>query len=616
MNISNNNKIIDCHRAYLCQFALFVIVRFMYFRLDIICDTIYKMFMRDEKYFLHPAHEWQRRYEAIRASFVERLPARVVAERFGYTAAYIHLLRHQFTHGKIDFSEPVSEGKTNRRGVNSALRLKVCNWRRYNLSAGEITQLLSEEGVEISIRTIERVLAEEGFPKLPRRSKLKIGLTVKGAEVPSVSQAVTISELERKPFECEDAGVFLFAPFIESLNMQEIVRKAGLPGTKSIPAISYFLSFLALKLLGTERYAHVGDHAFNPGLGLFSGLNVIPKCTSMSTYSYGLDSIHIERLQEAFVRQAHRLRLYDGNIINMDFHTVPHFGDESVLEKHWAGARGKVMKGALTLFAQDAGSKLILYTAADIKREESDDQVISFLSFWKKIRRGVKPTLIFDSKFTTYSRLSYLNAHGIKFITLRRRGKNLLDEVNDLGPWKRINIAHAKRKYPNPLVNESFITLREYDGQLRQVIVRGNGHEKPAFLITNDFDSPMELLVGNYARRWRVENGISEAVNFFHLNSLSSPILTKVHFDVAMTMIADTLYSMLAGKLRGFEYCDAQKIYRHFVRGKANIDIGNGNITVTFPRKAHNPILRAVPWKLMPESLSWMNGARLNLKFK
>jgi hypothetical protein len=35
--------------------------------------------MRDENYFLHPVHEWQRRYEALRASFVDRLPAKVVA---------------------------------------------------------------------------------------------------------------------------------------------------------------------------------------------------------------------------------------------------------------------------------------------------------------------------------------------------------------------------------------------------------------------------------------------------------------------------------------------------------------------------------------------------------
>jgi len=45
------------------------------------------------------------------------------------------------------------------------------------------------------------------------------------------------------------------------------------------------------------------------------------------------------------------------------------------------------MKAALTLFAQDAASKLILYSAADIRRSESDDQVLAFLAFWKKIRR-------------------------------------------------------------------------------------------------------------------------------------------------------------------------------------------------------------------------------------
>jgi len=572
--------------------------------------------MRDESYFLRPVHEWQRRYEALRASFVDRLPAKVVAERFGYSANYIHLLRHQFIHEKIDFSEPVAEGKAVRRRVNSKIRLKICNWREHRLSAGEITQLLSEEGVELSVRTVERVLAEEGFPKLPRRSRLKLGLTVKGAKVPAISQAIAVAETVQKPFDCESAGVFLFTPFIEKLNISNIVKTAGLPGTKMIPAISYFLSFLALKLIGTERYAHMGDHGFDAGLGLFAGLNVLPKCTAMSTYSYGLDAVHLLKLQKAFVKQAHKLRLYDSSIINLDFHTIPHFGDESVLQKHWAGARNKKMKGALTLFAQDAASKLILYTAADIERDESDDQVLVFLSFWKSIRRGIKPTFIFDSKFTTYEKLSQLNALGIKFITLRRRGKNLIEQVDKLKSWKRINIPHAKRKYPYPLVHESFIALREYEGELRQVIVRGNGHEKPAFLISNDFDTTVELLVSNYSRRWRVENVISEAVKFFNLNALSSPILVKVHFDVVMTMIADTLYNMLAQKLRGFQDCDAPKIFRHFVKGKANITMKNEKLTVTYPRRAHNPILRAVPWHRLPNSISWLDSVNLNLKFK
>jgi hypothetical protein len=151
---------------------------------------------------------------------------------------------------------------------------------------------------------------------------------------------------------------------------------------------------------------------------------------------------------------------------------------------------------------------------------------------------------------------------------------------------------------------------------LRQIIVRGNGHEKPAFLITNDFDSPVELVVRNYSRRWRIENGIAEAVKFFPLNSLSSPILIKVHFDVVMTVIDDTLYSMLASRLRGFERCDAQTIYRHFMQGKAIVTVSRGKIVISYPKRAHNPILRGVRWERMPETLPGRPDVRLSMEFK
>ncbi len=572
--------------------------------------------MLDATYFLHPRVDWQRRYEALRASLVDRLPARAVGERFGYSSGYIHLLRHLFRTGKFDFAEPPAEGKARRRAISRDVRDKIRTWRASRLSAGEIAQLLMEEGVEVSVRTVERVLTEEGFPKLPRRTGLKVGMTVKGASVPTTSEVVTIADVDGQQFESTSAGVFIFAPFLAQLGIGDIVQEAGLPGTKVIPALNYLLSFLALKLLGNERYAHVGDHAFDPGVGLFAGLNAMPKCTAMSTYSYGLDAAHILRLQAAFVKRAETLGLYDGRIVNLDFHSVPHFGDESVLEQHWAGARGKVMKGALTLFAQDAQSKLILYTAADIHRVEADDQVTNFLDFWRKVRRGVAPMLVFDSRFTTYAKLSQLNAAGVKFITLRRRGDALIRNAAKLEGFKRIHIPHPKRKYPNPEVYESRITLkRGYEGELRQVIIRGNGREKPTLLISNDFDMPVELLVGNYARRWRVENGIAEAVKFFHLNALSSPILIKVHFDVALTMIADTLYTMLARKLRGFEECDAPSLYRHFIEGKGTIAVDGSRLTVTFPRRAHNPILRNVPWAKLPSRLPSLEEAELLLQF-
>ena len=124
--------------------------------------------MNDATFFTHPIPDWQRRYEALRASFVDRLPAHIVAERFHYSPPYVRLLRHRFTTGKLDFSEPVPEGLTTRRRVDATTREKIKTYRSRQLSAGDIVECLSDEGTEISVRTVERVLREEGFPKLPR----------------------------------------------------------------------------------------------------------------------------------------------------------------------------------------------------------------------------------------------------------------------------------------------------------------------------------------------------------------------------------------------------------------------------------------------------------------
>lgn len=569
----------------------------------------------DEKYFLRPTANWQRRYEALRASVVERLPAEAVARRFGFTTSYIYLLRHQFRKGLITFEEPAAPGRTARRRVDRAARQQIRAAREASLCAGEIAQLLHDQGLELSVSTVERVLKEEGFPKLPRRTHLKMGVNRQGALVPEKARRIEAGAAPGPAWECDYAGAFLFLPWIELLGLPQIVARAQLPGSTMVPPLSYFLSLLGLKLLGAERLSHVGDYSFDRGLGLFAGLNVLPKCTAVSTYSYSLDDAHLGRFQEEFFKQGHKLGLYREKAINLDFHTVPHYGDESVLETHWAGARGKRLKGALTMFAQDAASKLILYNDADLKRSEADDAVLEFVAFYQKVRRALPDTLIFDSKFTTYDNLAKLDAQGVKFITLRRRGKNLIKAAEKIKEWKRISVPHAKRKYPHPLVHESMIELKEFQRPLRQVIVKGNGHEQPSFLITNDNQQMVERLVGDYARRWRVENGIAEAVKFFHLNALSSPILVKVHFDLLLTMVADTLYYLLAQNLRGFEDCDAPRIYRHFIQGKATITLTNHDITLTFPRRAHNPLLRKVPWQNLPNRVSWLDGRRLNFRF-
>ena len=137
-----------------------------------------------------------------------------------------------------------------------------------------------------------------------------------------------------------------------------------------------------------------------------------------------------------------------------------------------------------------------------------------------------------------------------------------------------------------------------------------------AMMCTNDLRAPVEVLIGRYARRWNVENVIAEAAKFFHLNALSSPILVKVHFDVVLTAIADTFYYLLAQRLRGFEECNAPQIFRHLIHGKGEVTVTGDEILVRYPRRAHNPQLRAVPWNQLPQRISWLGNRQLRLQWQ
>lgn len=194
--------------------------------------------MKDGKFFTHPVHDWQRRYDALRASFVERLPARAVGERFNYSPTYVRLLRHLFMQGKIDFAEPVAEGKTRRRRVDAAIREKIRDWRWQKLSAGEITECLSEDGHEIFVHTVERVLREEGFPKLPRRTRLKMKITVKGGRGSRQNQEDHPPGDQRPEDSLRQRRPVSVCPFVGQLEFDKIIRSAGLPGSKIIAGIA------------------------------------------------------------------------------------------------------------------------------------------------------------------------------------------------------------------------------------------------------------------------------------------------------------------------------------------------------------------------------------------
>lgn len=570
------------------------------------------------RYFAHPQSPGQKQYEALRAFYLDNLPARVVADRFGYTVPSFNALKQKFKSGKLSFKFTEKPGPQGSR-LPKEIQQRIFEIRRlHNLSSYRIAEILAIEGHEVNPRTISRLLQKAGFPPVPRRAKIEIGETILGAKVPQEAQILASESLEGRTVECTVGGIFLFIPLVERLGLPKIVEKAALPGSKQIPPLQYFLSFLALKLIGKERLSQINDLSFDRGMGLFAGLNVLPKCTAISDYSYRLDSLILNRLLRSFVRQMNHQHVCGSDTINLDFHAIPHYGEESVLQTQWVPTKGKRLKGALTLFAQDCESTVFNYAQADILRSEASGQILSFVKFWKKVHGKLTSTLVFDSKLTSYEHLNTLNEMDIQFITLRRRGSKLVAGVDKIpqSHWKKLHLDIPKRKYKTPFVYESDIELPGYDDKLRQVVMKGTGREHPSFLITNDFHSSVDSIIFRYAKRWRIENGIAEAVKFFSLNALSSPVLIKIHFDLLMTMIAHSLYHFISQRLRGFEECRASTIFRKFINMKAEVAIRNGNIIVKFPRRAHNPIIKAAQLDKVPCEISWLGKRKMIFEFR
>ena len=174
----------------------------------------------------------------------------------------------------------------------------------------------------------------------------------------------------------------------------------------------------------------------------------------------------------------------------------------------------------------------------------------------------------------------------------------------------------VSREYRNLKINEQKVSLSKYTGNIRQIIVTGNGRELPMVLITNDTKSSAKDIITTYTKRWRIENNIQENVDFFNLNALSSPVIVKVNFDIAITLIANSLYKILAKDIRFFENSKSSKLFRNFIEINSDVEITDDSLIVTFYKKAFTPLLK--DWIKDKQSLCipWLDNKKLVFNFK
>jgi hypothetical protein len=198
-------------------------------------------------------------------------------------------------------------------------------------------------------------------------------------------------------------------------------------------------------------------------------------------------------------------------------------------------------------------------------------------------------------------------------MTLRRRSAGLLKEVALLSrsAWRTVELDVPSRKYRTPRVFEQ--TARVAGKDFRQLFIQDLGHEEPTILLTNDRRNSTKQLITRYAQRMLIENALSDAVRFFHIDALSSAVGLKVDFDMALLVIASGLYRLLARRMRGYADSQARTIFRDLIDMPATVDITATGVEVKFDRRAHLPILLASGLFNTPVNVPWWNNLPLRL---
>jgi len=566
--------------------------------------------------FLQPANSTHRQYEALRAYFIEGLSSKEAASRFGYTDGSFRILVHEFRQNpQRQFFLPPAKGPQKAPKKDKAQDMIIA-LRKQNLSIYDIHNVLKTRGHDLSPVGVANILKAEGFARLPRRrdDERPSGPGPTEADVADVRKL----DLEPRQFRTKFGGLFLFLPYLALIPFDRIISRADLPGSKMIPAAQAVRSILALKLFGSARHSHVMSYVLDEGLALFAGLNTVPKRSFLTEYSCRINPNCYPKLMKSWFDAMQALGLERGTSFDLDFHTIPFHGEDALVEKHYVSKRSRRQKGILAFVAQDAATRVFCYANADLRKDTQNDEILRFVEFWQQRTGGLPEELIFDSKLTTYHNLNKLNQLGIDFITLRRRSQNMLKQISNepVSAWRRIELQGISRIYRTPRILDGKITLNDYQGPVRQLVIADLGHEEPTFLLTNQLTRSAPKLIKRYAQRMIIENSIENGIDFFHMDALSSAVAMKVNFDLQLTIMASSLYRILSSKIgNGYQNVKSRHIFRDFVDATAQVMITEKEILVRFQKRAHNPLLIAAGFDKTNIRIPWLGGKKLSLIF-
>jgi hypothetical protein len=560
-------------------------------------------------YFTAPSGVAHRQYEALRAYFVEGLSAAQAAVRFGYAPSTMVAMIRDFTPQHADFFVDRRPGRRS-APAKQAARPQVLRLRAQGHSVTEIEAALAGSATPLNRTGVWELLREEGHERLPPRPAAERGAPRR--DHPPRTRVLHWPAVPTR-LASDHAGVLLLVPGLVALDLAGAVAAARFPATREIPALSSVLSLLALKAIGRRRVSHVDDVATDPGLAVFAGLETLPKASALGSYSWRLARRHDQALLGALAPAMLATGQAAGASFDLDFHAIMHYGDDVALEAHYVPRRSQRTESVLTFFAHDGQHHNLVYANATCTKATQAGEVMAFARHWQQATGQLPELLVFDSKVTTGAGLLELDQASIRFLTLRGRNAKLTAGLAALpaDAWTTITL-DRRGPYRHPQVHEQLVTVRGCPTPLRQLAVRGLGHDQPTLILTNDHAAKPATLIDRYAKRMTIEQRLAEAIRAFHLDALSSAVALNVDLDTTLTVWAGAAYDALRRRLPGYHTATPDTMWRRFVSTRGHLTLGPDQVVAHLARRTYSPVLRSAD---LPEvEVPWWGGRRLRFE--
>jgi len=567
------------------------------------------------EFFTEPSGSAQRRYEAMRAYFVDEWPAAQVADQFGYSTASVHQMATLVRSGRMRLFADARPGPKGPTKATGPVREKVLALRQRRLPVTEIARILAREGTPISAQTVWKICDAEGLARLRGDDTTARGPAT--ALAPVKAAALSGWPAGVLDLRCDHAGLLLLAPAMTEAGLDDLIGSCGYPATTQLSAWHSIGTLLLAAATRVPRAHHIDKITDDEGLAFFLGLSALPKATHLSTYSYRARRESSQRLLTGLIRRLRTLGLATGEEgFNCDFHAIRHHGDDPVLEEHYVPARSQRTRSVLTFFANDHASNEMVYANADITKTEQAAEIIAFAGYWRDATGADPGLLVFDSQLTTYKILEELSGRPITWLTLRQRGKAELARLAALpaSAWKHHTIDRAGR-YRHPHLHEDLVTLKGISAPVRQIAIKNIGRDQPTLLITNGHQTPAKDLFARYAERMLIENELDAYISGFSLNALSSSVPLNVDLDTTLTVVAGNLYRLFARNLPRYSRATPDTIWRHFLDDSGTMHITPDGVTVDLTLRSHHPVLIDAGFADLQVPIPWWDSRPLRFRF-